>query len=239
MKNTEHLRNLLILASLSGLVAGVLLGGLPTYLHGQTALTDQKDAATAHDAVLLNDFSTKIANEKTRPSDPQNITTGDLEANYAGWKTYKNTTLGFTFAYPPTWSVVSTPADAFSESFKGDPTLNDAEELTPREYTADSVVREGAFSNVESISCLKDGTSAEDFATVLQTQTRNYQPWYVEATGVSGVYYVDTLGFDVQTFIVSHNGTLCELKKPTTDKSFFTKAEDGEGMGIINTFKFL
>ena len=182
-------------------------------------------------------------------SDPGGITSAaDFNQAIAGWQTYTNAELGFSFKYPSTWKLVDETADPMSAVTTDYAATTygqgyDLKELIPLDYfaiweAAGVNARKNVPNPITGIECSKQTKTvnqgyADNGADFSSKQN------YTLASGQQTIYAQWNVIKPHQYFVATNKGVLCTLSQTTTDGSPLTKAEDSQGMGIINSFKFL
>ena len=217
----------------TGMLATFLLVALPMYLVEQVRLNDQIVASEKRVSDLKLSYQAKIDHELTQASDPGNITTGDLIANFAGWQTYSDPNLKFSFRYPADWQVVDQSINTL-DPLDSNPRFTYKKVLAPPRFASVAGVNDTLGVYGVAISCKVDSTSAQTYVSILDPMGLRDSTTYFPS---NLLYYISERGSG--HFIGSNNGVLCMLQKSITDESKLTKDEDGQGMGIVSTFRFL
>lgn len=176
------------------------------------------------------------------PSDPAGVTgQEDFASATASWKSYRNDDLQFTLRYPAAWRLTLEQADPSLASAGRTDASHAYIELMPERDWADWLSRPDSSDKASevgpvSVECQRSNKTLAQ--TVQAYGQGSYAAVAGDATLRSGQpsYYVLGKAVPIQTFLVANGSVECELSKATTDASPYSKAEDSEGMGIVNTF---
>lgn len=229
----------LILTSLALLLAAVI--GAVSFGSGRQL--GRKEARFLEPAAATATAESSQPHAEVKPSDPGDVTSQqDFDAATAGWQTYGNPGLGFSFKYPRNWKL-SLEQDDPSLPHAGRTDSDQAYiELMPAHEWAGWVSRPDPSDKLSavgpvSIECRRSAGTLEVDADLYAGQD-GYAAGYVDLRSGQRTYYVLGRAAPVQTFFAASGSVECSLNKATTDASPYSKEEDSEGMGIVNSFLF-
>jgi hypothetical protein len=209
--------------------AGVIGGG--TYYLVNAQATKDKDALQAQ----ITTLNTKVADTEKSLADAQTVTSATTQTvtdATAGWKTYSNTTSGYSIKYPTSWTTNnSTAALALINPSAADNYIFSIETITNQSSLDDYV----SGIKAEATSEINNGRPGDTFGTQSQT-TIGGQPAlkFVNCTQGASAYKYDWYFVKKGTVIIKIAATKVVGQGAVIDVNQYIPTAET----MISTFQF-